>query len=267
MPNIKEQLIDIAWTTKLETYKLIASKLILSYDQINTPTITKLATDCNVVKSVITKFAQSLGFEGYVELQYSIKIEKQNYRQFNISGKDINQSESFNSVKNYIIDYINYFDQYENNIHNIAELLLSSKYTDRHIFSDSNSKEVGYAFSQALNIKNVTNFYFSSKIYEAMQLRNVKENDLVICLFSNSINDEFHFNLYEVIKKKCKNLILFVDSDKSQKYDSFIEKIVTDRNTQERGNVLYHQSMVQYVFLQIVHDIRCLINLKKHIHD
>lgn len=264
MSTIREKLLSSKYGNKT-TYIAIVKSLISFYDNDHLPSITELAKSCNVSKSVITKFAQAIGYEGYVELQYSIKMEKKNLQNINLDSENKEYTHMFSDVKNYLLKYLNFFDECAEEIDSIADKLLDKEYKNINIFSSSSCKEIGYIFSQALNIKGIHNLFFSNKLYEGMQLKNITDNDLVVLILSDSLVDEFHYKIYEFIMEKTKNIILFVDSDKGNKYNTFLNKIITDRDGQAKGQTMYYQVVIQYLFIQIIHNIKCKIKDKKQV--
>ncbi len=214
----------------------ISKILMKSYVTKKVPSIKELAKLSNVAESTISKFAISLGYKGYRELIFKIKLE--------ISDREIKQNlnitnNSYSQFEEKVVEFIKEFRYFENKIMKAKELIkISNKI---HLFSSYQFQFEALFFSELLKRSGKECIYSTQMLDQINQVGKVSEKDFVIFIIGGQdtktvemLLKDFSYNDYLVLSTHSKinefshkDKIICIDSKELNhlyEYRSFILK-------------------------------------------
>ncbi|ALD66559.1 hypothetical protein [Spiroplasma cantharicola] len=153
----------------------ISKILMKSFVTKSIPSIKDLSKSANVAESTISKFAISLGYKGYRELIFKLKLEisdRETKQNLNISNR------SYSQFEENIIVAIREFRYFENKISKTKEEIKKSKKI--YLFSSYQFQFDALFFSELLK-RNAKECFFSTQMFDQItEINKVDEKDFVI---------------------------------------------------------------------------------------
>ncbi|AKU79887.1 hypothetical protein [Spiroplasma turonicum] len=242
--NLREKLVNISISTQNETKKIIVDNLLNSFNNNVFLNIEDFSKTCYLSKSAISKFSLKFGFSGYRELINRLKFERENYSE--IMSQNL-QSKSFAELKNYFIDYINFFDRYEKDLDNVRSLL-----NNKTIIVSSNqlfekSKLLYYYLRNNNNEVELSDQLFPNYNVD------VNTKDCTFLFFTGGMEVEGIFNLYNKVKSNNK-IVFFTSYALSSRIDKYDVKIIFDKD-KNSTNIFHRSTIVGYLVSQLINKI------------
>ncbi|AHI52750.1 MurR/RpiR family transcriptional regulator [Spiroplasma culicicola] len=210
MKSIREILSNLASQEPESIEKSIAKAIMKDYDKGIFKNQTEIAKEAYVSESALTKFSKKIGYAGWKEFYYNLKIEyKKYYLEFD---ENINKD-------NFVLDemvkfnaYIHKESQFLNNLSN--EIFLKKKVI---MFSGYQMEVVTDYFNDLLVELDIEVTILKNRnLFRKLLERNLDDYVLVMILTGNDNN--FLVEHYELLDQNIKTNNLFVISSNSQKH-------------------------------------------------
>lgn len=168
--------------------KLVADYIQKNSEKVNSMSVSELAKEAGVVKSVVIRCCKSLGFKGYSELKLSLTTELERNRQFNYTPYiDAGDTEKDILDKIFSANIKTLYDTMKNidkgNIEKIVNAIYNAK--NIYIYGIGTSAGVAADFQHRLMQFGVTAFCFTDIVSLKVSALNIKKGDVVIGI-SNS---------------------------------------------------------------------------------
>ncbi|AKX34217.1 hypothetical protein SLITO_v1c05830 [Spiroplasma litorale] len=239
--NLREKLISIYNETENELKKIIIKNLLECFEKNNFLSIQDISIICFVSKSAISKFCIKLGFTGYRELVSRLKFERENYIKILNNNIEIN---TYEETKDYIVNCINYFDNYKNELVIIAKLLKKNTYI--------------VASHQLINHAKTLYFYLNKKgckvFFTDMLVANynidINQNQTTILFMVGGMEVDGIFKVYEKVKNN-NNIIFLTSRALSKRINKCDAKIIFDI-TNSSTNYYMRTIILDYLIAQII---------------
>ncbi|WP_339033446.1 hypothetical protein [Spiroplasma endosymbiont of Cantharis rufa] len=220
----------------------ISKILLKSYFTKVIPSIKELAKLSNVAESTISKFSISLGYKGYRELIFKIKLEisdretKQNLDSFNKSYLDFEES---------IIGAIKEFGSFENKIANSKISIKKSKKI--YIFSSYQFQFEALFFAELIKRKGKECVFYTQMLDQINQMEKVNENDFVIFIIGGQDTKTLEMLLNNFLYN---DFLVLSTHSKVNEFNNK-EKIICIDSKELKHLYEYRSFILKYLFLQL----------------
>ncbi|WP_339030716.1 hypothetical protein [Spiroplasma endosymbiont of Cantharis nigra] len=220
----------------------ISKILLKSYLTKVIPSIKELAKLSNVAESTISKFSISLGYKGYRELIFKIKLE--------ISDRETKQNLD-SSNKNYldfeadIVGAIKEFRSFENKIINSKISIKKSKKI--YIFSSYQFQFESLFFAELLRRNGKECVYYTQMLDQINQIAKVDENDFVIFIVGGQDTKTLEMILNDFLYS---NYLVLSTHSKVNEFSNK-EKIICIDSKDLKHLYEYRSFILKYLFLQL----------------
>ncbi|AXK51590.1 MurR/RpiR family transcriptional regulator [Spiroplasma alleghenense] len=257
MREVLEDLNKYKNLDKNTLYKTVAAFILKNSNQVSEMSISDIAAGCFTNKSSITRFCQSLGFQGYKDFSFVLKleIEKITLNQNKIITPT-SSDEIFKEFHQTFIKQINSINSQINKIVNLAEAIM--KASDIYLLSSYENINVSEGLNEYLlsidkpcwNPKNKKTFSF---VVEKMQAP-----DLMI-IYVSGVDNEYLMKVFESLHFK-ENVFVVCSQSQSQKFSNLqAEKIIIIDPTDSRFDSNYKEIYFNYINQQIINIINSKI--------
>ncbi|ATZ21387.1 MurR/RpiR family transcriptional regulator [Mesoplasma tabanidae] len=243
MKSVFEQLENVAKSVEDSLFKGIAKTLLNNFMEGEFKNQEEISKECYVSISTITKFCKKIGYSGYRELIFNLKLEYARLG-WQKASKNISTFDMLNSIQNWIISNDNFVEKIVKSIQHAQVINIYASYQVQH------AAKYFVEILQELNKIAVL-----PRIEYRSTLQKNRETDLNLIILCSRNNDELIKFFEKQIHPSNQTFLIISEQQRHKISGDFTDEVIIDyQDSIPRG--IYRNLALECLFMHILQVIK-----------